>query len=150
MITLQVTPEQAKLLVDTLNTTADAFEGIEGIDVAARTLRRLIETTIKHNAKLRVITGYSEKNDGMLVVSAKPLDEVAKQLGLHHIHLDNVTEFGEEIKGGVDIFSREEIDHANMRERIEERGCLDASRYSWFVRAMSIEVDVNLADAVVW
>lgn len=96
---------------------------------------------------MRVVTGFSSLNDGLLVVTELSLPELADRMGLFYYHLDDVLEFGEHV-GCMDLFSVHELDLVMLREEVNVNG-LDRVG-AWQLHQAEVVQDRNLSEAVMW
>lgn len=97
---------------------------------------------------MRIVTGYSDKSDGLLVVSKKPLAEIASGLGLKYLDLKDV----EELDLGArdrEFFVCSEVMEEDVRESF--KAFLNPLGHGiWEIWCQEVEQDKNLTDAVCW
>ena len=99
---------------------------------------------------MRVITGYSSKSDGLLIITEKSLAEAAAAIGLRYVVLNVHNSL---YKGEVHLFVAPDVSDAALRgfaASEEFIGICEWGRGVWQVCAAEVVLDVNLRDAVQW
>ena len=90
-----------------------------------------------------VVTGFSSKSEGFLVISEKPLAEVAECLDLVYMEIEFMS-------STYDIFTRPQFTEEDVLEAFRTYGVGDLGRGIWEVFSQDVTLDRNLTGVAHW